>query len=135
MYVIMYLCAYIVLFSLIRRGCHGLERINISWCNRITDEGITALASGCNKLYSITCKGCNLVSTDLQVLQYCSLLYLFSCFAVLLCAALFSFLLCLLVYSFILFIIIILLFIYYFIYYFIIIILFIYLFCAVAYTL
>lgn len=39
-------------------GCKRLEELNISWCDNITNRGISYIAK-CLNLTSLICKGCD----------------------------------------------------------------------------
>lgn len=40
----------------------NLMEINISWCNLVTENGVEAIARGCNKVTKFICKGCKQVN-------------------------------------------------------------------------
>uniref|UniRef100_A0A2L2YRI9 Fbxl20, putative n=1 Tax=Parasteatoda tepidariorum TaxID=114398 RepID=A0A2L2YRI9_PARTP len=46
----------------ISKYCGNLEYINISWNDKITDDGVAALAQGCRILETFMCKGCSVIS-------------------------------------------------------------------------
>ena len=48
-------------------GCGQLQSINLSYCDNVTDAGISALSAGCGQLQSINLSYCNKV-TDAGIL-------------------------------------------------------------------
>lgn len=38
-------------------GLQNLTEINVSWCNLITENGVEAIARGCNKVKKFSSKG------------------------------------------------------------------------------
>ncbi len=45
-------------------GCPNLEHVDISWCQRILDDGLEAVATGCGHLKVLICKGCSGITDE-----------------------------------------------------------------------
>lgn len=45
------------LLSVFSDGCHSLHVLNISWCTKITNDGLEALSKGCHNLHTFIGKG------------------------------------------------------------------------------
>lgn len=54
----------------------NLMEINVSWCESITENGVEALARGCNKLKRFSSKGCKQVNNNAVIClaTYCKLI-------------------------------------------------------------
>lgn len=51
-----------IIFHLNRQGCPLLNYLDVSWCSKITDNGIKHIATGCPKLKSLVARGLSEVS-------------------------------------------------------------------------
>ena len=55
---------YFFIFIFFSDGCPNLNNLHVSWCDRLSDNGIEALVRGCPRLALLICKGCHLVSVS-----------------------------------------------------------------------
>ena len=75
--VISWLCVDITKLMTITTGCTQLQSLNISYCGKITDEGIKALASGCPQLLflNMSSRG-NITDEGIKALATLSLIHI-----------------------------------------------------------
>ncbi|KAH9505724.1 hypothetical protein Btru_055629 [Bulinus truncatus] len=46
------------------RGCPLLTYLDVSWCNKVTNEGVIALSQGCPRLNTFYCRGCSQIGNE-----------------------------------------------------------------------
>jgi hypothetical protein len=51
----------------IARNCTHMQFLNLGWCDNVTDEGVTSLASGCPDLRALDLCGCVLITGNCHI--------------------------------------------------------------------
>jgi F-box and leucine-rich repeat protein 1 (S-phase kinase-associated protein 2) len=57
-----------ILVQTIAFNCGKLQSLNLGWCDSITDDGVTSLATGCPELRALDLCGCVLITGNVQYL-------------------------------------------------------------------